>query len=87
MGQARYGKELDLEPGTWFFTPGWAELGMEFVLHELQVQHMAEKGVDPLRVAWRMLDGFKRALVIDSGVSKRKVIGTKAADIAAEFNL
>ena len=87
LGQERYEKELDREPGTWFLTPGWAELGMEFVFHELQVQHMAEKGIDPLRVARQMLDGFKRALVIDSGVYEKEALDTKAADIAAEFNL
>ena len=87
LGQERYEKELAREPGTWFLTPGWAELGMQFVFHELQVQHMAEKGVDPLCVARRMLDGFTRALVIDSGVGERKVLGTQAEEIATEFNL
>jgi hypothetical protein len=87
LGQERYEKELVREPGTWFLTPGWTELGMEFVFHELQVQHMAEKGIDPLRIARRMLDGFTRALLIDSGLDDGIALDQKAEAIAAEFNL
>lgn len=86
LGQARYEKELALEAGTWFLTPGWTELGMEFVFRELQVQHMADKGIDPLVVARRMLDGFTRALLIDSGLGDEMALNQKAEQIAAEFN-
>lgn len=86
LGQERYEKELGREPGTWFLTPGWTELGMAFVFHELQVKHMAEKGIDPLRVARRMLDGFTRALLIDSGLNDGLALDQKAEAIAAEFD-
>ncbi len=59
---------------------------MEFVFHELQVQHMAEKGIEALRLARRMLDGFTRALLIDSGLGDRSALVHQAERIAAEFN-
>ena len=31
LGQDRYKEELQKEAGTWFLTPGWTEMGMEFV--------------------------------------------------------
>ena len=86
LGQDRYEKELIREPGTWFLTPGWATLGMEFVFHELQVQHMAEKGIAPLCLARRMLDGFTRALLIDTGVDDGRALERKASAISAEFD-
>ena len=43
LGQDRYKEELQKEAGTWFLTPGWTEMGMEFVFHELELSRIAEK--------------------------------------------
>jgi len=65
LGQKRYEKEIDEIPGTWFLSPGWTRMGTDFVFHELQLNRVGHKQVDPLKLARRMLDGFSRALYID----------------------
>jgi hypothetical protein len=87
LSQERYTQELMTEAGTWFLTPGWTEMGMEFVFHELQVHRLAEKGIDPLRVAHRMLKDYTRALFIDMNLGDRQELWQKAQEIAGEFNL
>jgi hypothetical protein len=71
--------------GTWFLTPGWTELGMEFIFEELQVQRMTEKGYDPLALAHRMLKDFSRALLIDMQLEGGDTLRRKALAIADEF--
>ena len=85
LGQDRYERELKQTAGTWFLTPGWTELGMEFIFEELQVQRMTEKGYDPLALAHRMLEGFTRALFIDMGFKGNDALMRKAFAISAEF--
>jgi hypothetical protein len=85
LGQERYLEELYKEAGTWFLSPGWAELGMEFIFHEIQASGMAKKGIDPMRVARRMLDGYKRTLLIDTGVGDRRRLRERAQEIADQF--
>ena len=62
-------------------------MGMEFVFHELQLNHLAEKDIDPLKIAHRMLKDYTRALFIDTQVGNRKELLEKAQMIAREFNL
>ena len=87
LGQKRYEQELKKEAGTWFLTPGWTEMGMEFIFHELQLNHLAQKNIDPLKVAHRMLKDYTRALFIDTQVGNPKKLLEKAQMIAKEFNL
>ena len=62
LGQEQYEQEIRKEAGTWFFSRGWAEMGMDFIFHELQVNRLAEKGLDPLKIAHRMLKFYPRAV-------------------------
>ncbi len=87
LGQKRYDEELKQEAGTWFLTPGWTEMGMEFIFHELQLNHLADKNIDPLKVAHRMLKDYTRALFIDTLVGDPARLRAKAHQIAEEFNL
>ena len=87
LGQERYAQALQEEAGTWFLTPGWTEMGMDFIFHELQVNRLAEKGIDPLKVAHRMLKDYTRALFIDMNLGNQEQLLTKAQEIAAEFHL
>jgi len=88
LGQHRYGEELKKEAGTWFLTPGWTKMGMEFVFHELELSRLTEKGLDPLKLAHLMLQNYTRALFIGmkSGEDREKLL-RKARQIADEFNL
>ena len=88
LGQTRYEAELQREPGTWFLSPGWTRMGIDFVFHELQINHMGPKGIDPLKLARRMLDGFTRALYIDMGLDRDgKDLPDRACRIAGDLGL
>jgi hypothetical protein len=88
LGQDRYMEELQKEAGTWFLTPGWTEMGMEFIFHELQIHEIGGKSTDPLKLAQRMLKEYTRALFIEMkcGEDSDK-LQKKARNIADNFNL
>jgi hypothetical protein len=87
LGQERYEQEIRKEAGTWFFSRGWTEMGMDFIFHELQLNRLAEKGIDPLRIAHRMLRDFSRGLYIETGLEDDQRLWPKAQEISREFNL
>ena len=87
LGQHRYDAELKREAGTWFLTPGWTELGMEFIFQQLQLENLAEKGLDPIKVAHRMLRDFTRSLFIDIRLENGPELWEKARAISSEFDL
>jgi hypothetical protein len=87
LGQGRYETEIRKEAGTWFFSRGWTEMGMDFIFHELQLNRLAEKGLDPLRIAQRMLKNFTRGLYIETGLEDDRRLWPKAREISREFNL
>jgi hypothetical protein len=62
-------------------------MGMEFVFHELQLNHLAQKNIDPLKVAHRMLKDYTRALFIDTQVGNPEQLLGKAQMIAKDFHL
>lgn len=85
LGQGRYGRELLQNPGTWFLTPGWARLGMDFIFGELQVQSLAQRGIAPLEAARHVLKDFNRALLIDTGCGDPGRQRVRARAIAEPF--
>jgi hypothetical protein len=87
LGQDRYTAELYKEAGTWFMTRGWAEMGTDFIFHELQLNRFAEKGIDPLQVARRMLKDYTRTLLIETVPEDRERLMEKTRAFAHEFNL
>jgi hypothetical protein len=87
LGQERYEQEIRKEAGTWFFSRGWTEMGMDFIFHELQVNRLAEKGLDPLKIAHRMLKDFTRGLYIETGLEDDRRLWPKAQEISEEFHL
>lgn len=88
LGQQRYEEELRKMPGTWFLSPGWTRMGTDFVFHELQLNRVKHKVIDPLQFARRLLEGFTRALYIDMQTGKDEAgLQGKAQEIAADLNL
>lgn len=85
LGQERYLNELYREAGTWFLPPGWAELGMTFIFKEIQASGLAKRNIDPMTVARKMLKGYKRALLIDTGVGDSHHQQEQAQKIADLF--
>ena len=87
LGQERYEKALLEEGGTWFFTPGWTELGMDFIFHELQISRLGEKGLNPIQLAHRMLKDFTRGLFVEVNAGNGAALEKKAREISKTFNL
>jgi hypothetical protein len=85
MGQDRYDDALRKEAGTWFFTPGWAEMGMDFVFRELGLTRFAEKGLDPFSMARRMLRDFTRGLFVEVEEIEQVPLITRAREISDAF--
>ncbi|MCF8128701.1 MAG: DUF1638 domain-containing protein [Deltaproteobacteria bacterium] len=85
LGQERYQEALLEEGGTWFFTPGWTELGMEFIFHELQISRLGEKGLNPMQLARRMLKDFTRGLFVEVEPVNREALEKKAQAISETF--
>ena len=65
LGQRCYEEELQNEGGTWFLSPGWIRMGIEFIFQELQINRIGPTDIDPLQAARRMLKGYTRAVYID----------------------
>ncbi len=87
LGQDRYENELRREAGTWFLTPGWTKLGMEFIFRELELNRITDKGIDPLEMAHRMLQDYTRGLFIDMKIGNKGWLLQKSHEITAEYDL
>jgi hypothetical protein len=63
-------------------------MGTDFVFHELQLNRIGRKEIDPLKFARRMLEGFSRALYIDMQVDDdSEALQPKAQQIAKDLGL
>ncbi len=88
LGQKQYEEQIKHIPGTWFLSPGWTRMGTEFVFHELQLNRFGPKGIDPLKLARRLLEGFSRALYIDmQPCDEIEDLRPKAQQIANDLDL
>jgi hypothetical protein len=83
----RYAEEIKKEVGTWFMTPGWAEVGAEMVIKELHLDRAERYGKKPLDMARRLFTHYKRGLYIDTGVGDDAHYIEKAEEFCADFNL
>lgn len=82
----RYAEEIKKEVGTWFMTPGWAEVGAEMVIKELRLDRALKYGKDPLEMARRLFTHYRRGLFIDTGVADDDDV-VRAEKFCADFNL
>lgn len=83
----RYAEETRKEVGTWFMTPGWAEIGAQMVIKELHLDRAAKYGRDPMEMAKRLFTHYKRGLFIDTGVGGNEYFLGKAQSFCDDFNL
>ena len=84
---ARYAEEKKKECGTWFMTPGWAEIGAELVIKELHLERARKYGKDPMAMAKRLFTHYRRGLYIDTGVGNDAYFQEKAAQFCRDFDL
>ncbi len=85
LGQDRYRRELLKNAGTWFLTPGWSRLGLDFIFRELQGHSLAQRGIAPEVAARRALKDFNRALLIKTGCGDLNRHRAQARAIAEIF--
>lgn len=87
LGPERYAEEVKKETGTWFMTPGWAEVGAEMVIKELHLDRVTRYGKDPMQMARRLFTHYRRGLFIDTGVGKLDTSLQAAGRFCADFSL
>ena len=87
LGPDNYANELEKQAGTWFMTPGWAEVGVEMVIKELKLDRVKKMGKDPLEFAKMMFNHYKRVLLIDTGVGNETQMMEKSHEFCGHFNL
>ena len=83
----RYAEEIKKEVGTWFMTPGWAEVAAEMVIKELHLDRAERYGKKPLDMARRLFTHYKRGLYIDTGVGDDAHYIGKAEEFCRDFSL
>ncbi len=82
-----YEREKRACTGTWFSSPGWAELGFEGAVKELHLDVMKAEGYDPMYFLKMLFEGYKRSLYIDTHTGDKEVYQAKAKDFADRLNL
>jgi hypothetical protein len=87
MTPERYAEEKKKEVGTWFMTPGWAEIGAELVIKELHLERAKKYGKDPMALAKRLFTHYRRGLYLDTGVGDNDHFLEKAAQFCKDFDL
>lgn len=83
----RYAAEKRKEVGTWFMTPGWADVGADMVIKELHLDRATRYGKDPVEMAKRLFTHYKRGIFIDTGVGEKENLLAKAEAFCKDFNL
>lgn len=87
LGPERYAAEVKKETGTWFMTPGWAEVGAEMVIKELHLDRATKYGKDPMEMARRLFTHYRRGLFIDTGVGEHQASLAAAGKFCNDFSL
>ncbi len=82
-----YEREKRCCTGTWFSSPGWAELGFEGAVKELHLDSMKSEGYEPLFFLRMIFAGYKRSLYIDTHTGDREVYVAKAKDFSDRLEL
>ncbi|MGD1059926.1 MAG: DUF1638 domain-containing protein [Methanomassiliicoccales archaeon] len=82
-----YEREKRVCTGTWFSSPGWAELGFDGAVKELHLDVMRAEGYEPIYFLKMLFEGYKRSLYIDTGTGEKEKYMEKAKDFAYQLNL
>lgn len=65
---AEYAKEKKACTGTWFATPGWAEIGKDGMIKNLRLDCLKDQGYPPEMFLGMIYESYSRSLFIDTGV-------------------
>jgi len=85
----RYAQEIEHEVGTWFMSPGWAEVGAHMVIKELKLDRALKYGRDPMEMAKRLFTHYKRGLFFNTGLPDAELgpYREKAQQFCSDFSL
>jgi hypothetical protein len=89
LTRERYDQEIEREIGTWFMSPGWAEVGAHMVIKELKLDRALKYGRDPMEMAKRLFTHYKRGLFFNTGLPDEQLepYRDKAKEFCADFSL
>lgn len=82
-----YEKEKRKCTGTWFSTPGWAELGIDGAVKELHLDALKDQGYDPMYFMKMLFEGYSRCLYVYTGIGDEEQYRAKSEDFAKRLNL
>lgn len=82
-----YAEELVKEAGTWFMTPGWAELGKEMIYKGMQIERLDIDRDTADELARELFANYSRGLYIDTGVGNSEYFLEKAKEACELFNI
>lgn len=82
-----YEKEKRRCTGTWFSSPGWAELGAQGAIKELHLDCMKDQGYDPMYFMKMLFTGYSRCLYISTNVDDEQQYVEKSKSFAELLNL
>lgn len=84
---SEYQREKRACVGTWFSTPGWAELGIDGVIKELHLDCVKDQGYEPMYFMRMMFEGYSRCLYVYTGVEAEDEYFKKSKAFAESLNL
>ena len=87
MTPQKYDDAVRKEIGTWFMSPGWAEIGVDMVIKGNHLDRVVKYGKDPMEMARRLMSGHKRGLYIDTGTGNDDYYIGKANEVCDAFTL
>lgn len=82
-----YAKEKTACTGTWFATPGWAEIGKDGVIKTLRLDCLKDQGYPPELFLEMIYESYSRSLFIDTGVPEAEGFKKLSEKFAHEIQL
>lgn len=85
----RYRAEIEHQVGTWFMSPGWAEVSAQMVIKELKLERAVRYGRDPMEMAKRLFTHYRRGLFFNTGLEPEALppYREKAQQFCHDFGL
>lgn len=87
MTPEKHREAVRKEIGTWFMSPGWAEIGAEMVIKGNHLDRVVQYGKDPIEMAKRIMSAFRTGLYIDTGVGNDDYYIGRANEVCDIFSL
>jgi hypothetical protein len=82
-----YAEEKRQCTGTWFNTPGWAEVGIDGACKELHLDSATDMGYDAMYFMKMLFEGYSRCLFIDTNIGDREHWEERSKDFARRLDL